>query len=265
MDCENRGYVSQTAEVFTVRTKQAVKSRVPVVQVNNIGRCVHLIYPGCGDRTEERKFVGVRCIRATVLVTAVDLAWPMRREIRMFENDIAHFGLAARNLKGIDGFDDAAKAYLDGTDSFRTRQSMKHAVGRCEDSCFPGKIGKCCGQVTHDIAYAADLAAAKCPVFCCQKNDVLFSDGGRPGLSCEVQCLAEHVRGNERQSALCHTKTAFAIVIVIHSNLGAVGNDSAGVDDCVFYTAIAADIHIGQNHGSANAAVRPDRRTGKQQ
>ena len=92
------------------------------MQVNNIGCVIQLINPRCGDSTEECELVGICCKRPIGLVTAIDLAGSVRREVRVLEHDIAYLRLAARNLKGIDRLNNAAKADLDGANFSRTWQ-----------------------------------------------------------------------------------------------------------------------------------------------
>jgi hypothetical protein len=53
---------------------------------------------------------------------------------------------------------------------------MEHAIRRSEHRRLPALLQKRSRQLAHDIADAADLAAAQRTVLACEKYDVLLAD-----------------------------------------------------------------------------------------
>jgi hypothetical protein len=77
----------------------------------------------------------------------------------VLESKILNLRFAAGNVVDVYVFIFATKQDTDCANSLRAGQSMKHAIGGCQNRCCPTLVCERCGQVAHDVANAADLTA----------------------------------------------------------------------------------------------------------
>ena len=171
--------MSQRFKFVEIVCHGQIESRVPVMQVDDVGRLLERPNPARGGYAEKCEFVGVGRKWSIAVLAEIDKPGTLSFEQGVMQDDMLDT-CYADSTPDLDIQQGVTKRHWQCGYALRSRCGMQNAIGRRGDGHVPAFTGQRPWQVAHDIAYTTDFSARQGAVLGCEEYDVPRNDTARP-------------------------------------------------------------------------------------